>query len=294
MSESKRIELAESFVGTTLAERFDLKRLVGIGGTGAVFEGWHRYMEQRVAVKVLHPDLITDREYVGRFLREVKATCAISHPSIAKVYDAGRTAAGVPYLVSEFLDGAEMAELMELDELSHEDVFEIGVQVLDALAAAHDLGIIHRDVKPDNVFLIPKEGAPPVVKLIDFGVAKRLYAESSVALTEAGTTVGTPDYMSPEQARAEPLDERTDVWSAGAMLFHAFGGTPPFVATNIATLLAMIASKRPMSLGDICPELDAEIVKVIDRALEPDQEKRWPTAREMANALAMVGYAKSR
>ncbi len=282
----------EARVGTVLDGRFELRRLVGIGATGAVYEAFHRYMEQSVALKLLHADLASDREYVRRFLREVKATTAIRHPGIATVYDAGRNSDGLPYLVTELIDGVEMAELMHRGPLAHDDVFEIGVQVLDALAAAHDQGIVHRDVKPDNVFLIKRPSGPPGVKLIDFGIAKRLFSESTVSLTETGKTVGTPDYMSPEQARAEPVDHRTDIWSAGATLFHAFGGSPPFVSKNIAVLLGKIATERPMSLGTLCPELDPEISRVIDRALEPKLDARWQTARDMANALAVVGYAE--
>lgn len=278
-------------VGSVLDGRFELKRLIGVGAAGAVYEAHHRYTERLVAVKVLHAQLLESREHVARFLREVRAMSALNHPNIAALLDAGRSEDDVPYMVTEFLEGSDMADLMDEGALPRAHVFEIGAQLLDGLGAAHKMDIVHRDVKPDNVFLLPRPGQAPQVKLIDFGVAKRLAATSSVALTASGTTVGTPHYMSPEQARGEPVDARSDLWSVGATLYHAFSDEPPFDDQRTHKLLIRIATERPPSLSTRCPRLNPDLIKVIDRALEPNPEKRWQTAKDMANALTLAGYA---
>ncbi len=269
--------------------RYELTRLLGAGASGSVYDATHRYTERRVALKLLHPELNNSREHVGRFLREVRTMSALTHPGVAAILDAGRTPEDVPYLVTEFLEGTDMASSMERGPLEHGQVLDIGVQLLDALAAAHERGIVHRDVKPDNVFLTPR-GEGVQVKLLDFGIAKRLLAHSSTALTAAGTTVGTPHYMSPEQARGELVDHRSDLWSVGALLFHALSGEPPFESRETAQLLGRIATEHPVSLGARSPSLDPDLIRIVDRALEPDRTERWQAAREMANALALTSY----
>ncbi|MBX3185092.1 MAG: serine/threonine protein kinase [Polyangiaceae bacterium] len=283
------ISRARERVGTILDGRYELTRLLGAGASGSVYDATHRYTERRVALKLLHPELNSSREHVGRFLREVRAMSALAHPGVAAILDAGRTLEDVPYLVTEFLEGTDMASSMEQGPLEHCQVLDIGVQLLDALAAAHERGIVHRDVKPDNVFLTPR-GEAVQVKLLDFGIAKRLLAHSSTALTAAGTTVGTPHYMSPEQARGELVDHRSDLWSVGALLFHALSGEPPFESRETACLLSRIATEHPVSLGARCPSLDPDLIRIVNRALEPDRAERWQTAREMANALALTSY----
>ncbi len=285
-------EQARARVGSVIDGRYELTRLLGCGASGSVYDATHRYTERRVAIKLLHPELVKSREHVGRFLREVRSMAALTHPGVAAILDAGRADGDVPYLVTEFLDGSDMADLMDQGPLAHAQVVDIGVQLLDALAAAHALGIVHRDVKPENIFLIPRGDAPPQVKLLDFGVAKRLASASNVNLTASGTTVGTPHYMSPEQARGDLVDQRSDLWSVGALLFHALSGEPPFEDHRVTRLLARIASEAPVSLGSRCPQLDAELVNIIDKALSPDVDKRWLSASAMANALALTGYSQ--
>ena len=285
-------ERANERIGSVVDGRYELTRLLGCGASGSVYDATHRYTERRVAIKLLHSELSESREHVGRFLREVRAMAALTHPGVAAILDAGRTNEDVPYLVTEFLDGSDMADLMEKGPLAHAQVVDIGVQLLDALAAAHELGIVHRDVKPENIFLVPRGNEPPQVKLLDFGVAKRLASASNVNLTASGTTVGTPHYMSPEQARGDLIDHRTDLWSVGALLFHALSGEPPFEDHRIARLLARIASEAPVSLATRCPKLDVELVNIVDKALSPDLEKRWLSASAMANALALTGYSQ--
>lgn len=278
-------------VGSIVDGRYQLTRLLGSGASGAVYDATHRYTDRRVALKLLHPELNESREHVGRFLREVRAMSALTHPGVATILDAGRTEDDVPYLVTEFLEGSDMAQLMDDGPLAQAEVVDIGVQLLDALAAAHALNIVHRDVKPDNVFLVPRGTQTPQVKLLDFGVAKRLNTNSSVHLTAAGTTVGTPHYMSPEQARGDAVDHRSDLWSVGALLFHALSGEPPYDDPRTHRLLVRIATEAPPSLGALCPNVPIEVVQIVDKALETDVEKRWQSAGEMANALALCGYS---
>ncbi|MGE0787268.1 MAG: serine/threonine-protein kinase [Sandaracinaceae bacterium] len=280
-------EFAERRVGEVLDGRYQLVRLLGVGMTGAVYEARHEYTKRKVAVKIMHRQLVTDDTLVARFLREAKSVAKIGHASIVEVYDAGETQDKWPYVALELLVGRSLGEtLRETGKLLATDVIAIGTELLDGLAAAHDAGIVHRDMKPDNVFLMD----PPVggrrVKILDFGVAKNLKSTgSSAVLTRPGAAIGTPSYMSPEQARGAEVDARTDIWSVGALLFHAVAGRPPFVETNVPSLLLKLVTTRAPRLADIVPDAPANLAKAIDGALEPDANQRFPTAKHMARAL---------
>ncbi len=278
----------ERRVGTVIDGKYELRRLLGMGATGSVYEAWHRYTARSVAVKVLHDHMVTNREAVGRFMREVRAASAIGHPVIVAVLDAGVTEeGGPPYMVQELLAGREMEKAMLRGELAVADIVEIGRQLLDGLAAAHAHRIIHRDVKPENVFLLRNDVGALQVKLVDFGVAKAIDSKTvTAALTLPGNTVGTPYYMSPEQARADPVDERTDIWSVGAVLFHAATGRPPFDSRKaLGDLLYKIVMTRAPRIRSVAPSLPDNLAEAVDRALEPDPDARWPSARAMCECL---------
>ncbi len=278
-------EVAKRRIGEVLDGRYELRSLIGIGMTGAVYEAMHRYTHREVAVKVMHQQLVGDDDAVARFLREAKAVAKIGHPAIVGVADAGTTGDNWPYVVLELLRGRSLGTRLADGALPHDEVIAMGLELLDGLGAAHQNGIAHRDIKPDNVFLLDvAEG--PRVKILDFGVAKNLESTgSSAVLTKPGTTVGTPNYMSPEQARGQTIDPRTDLWSAGAVLFHAAAGRPPFVERSVPALLLKVVTTRPPRLDEICPDAPENLKKAIDGALEPDVEQRWPNAGAMADAL---------
>lgn len=285
MTSKSVAEIAQGRIGQLVAERYELQRVLGVGASGAVYEALHRYTHRSVALKAMHPHLTAAPEAVQRFLREARAAAAIGHPAIPQVLDAGTLEDGRPYLVSELLEGRSLDEAIRSGSLSLDDVAAIGVQLCDALAAAHDVQIVHRDVKPENVFLVRESGGLGV-RLLDFGVAKNLQSpDRSTILTKPGTAVGTPTYMAPEQARAQPVDARTDVWGAGAVLFHAATGRTHFQEPSLPMLLMRIVTTRPPRLRELRPDAAEALARAIDGALEPDPAERWPDARAMAAAL---------
>lgn len=278
----------ERRIGTVIDGKYEVRRLVGSGSTGAVYEAWHRYTARAVAVKVLHDHMVANSEAVARFMREARAASAIGHPVIVSVLDAGVTAeGGPPYMVQELLEGAEMEKAMDRGELTISDVMEVGRQLLEGLAAAHARKIIHRDVKPENIFLVRDADRRFQVKLVDFGVAKLMDSKTlSGFLTLPGNTVGTPYYMSPEQCRADPVDARSDLWSVGAVLFHASTGRPPFDTDKaLGDLLYKIVMTRAPRAREARPDMPDNLAEAIDRALEPKPDARWPDAKTMAECL---------
>ncbi len=280
-------EHAKRRVGEVIDGRYALERLLGVGVTGAVYEATHAYTHQRVAVKVMHQQLVTDDNLVARFLREAKSVAKIGHPAIVKVFDAGVTPDQWPYVALELLRGRSLGEhLREVERIPYDDVIALGRDLLAGLAAAHDAGIVHRDLKPDNVFLLetPEDGTR--LKILDFGVAKNLESTgASGVLTRPGATIGTPSYMSPEQARGHAVDARTDLWSAGALLMHAAAGRPPFVEPNVPSLLLKLVTQEPPGLATFCPDAPPALLAAVDGALTPDPNRRFPTANLMARAL---------
>jgi serine/threonine-protein kinase len=278
-------EQARRRIGDVLDARYELRGVLGMGMTGAVYEAWHLYLNRPVAVKVMHQQLVSDDNAVARFLREAKAVAKLGHPAIVEVLDAGETADRWPFVVLELLRGRSLGAALADGALPFDDVVALGIDLLSGLAAAHDAGIVHRDIKPDNVFLLDPP-APSRVKILDFGVAKNLDpGGASAVLTKPGATLGTPSYMRPEQARAEPIDPRTDLWSAGSVLFHAAAGRPPFVENSVPAMLLKLVTQRPPALASVCPDAPASLARAVDGALEPNVAARWQSAREMADAL---------
>ncbi len=277
-------EQAQRRIGEVLDGRYELRALLGVGMTGAVYEAVHRYTRHEVAVKMMHQQLVGNDDAVVRFLREAKAAAKIGHPAIVEVKDAGITQDHWPYVVLELLRGRSLGSRIAEGPLPFDDVVAIGLDLLDGLAAAHANGIVHRDIKPDNVLLLEDPSATRV-KILDFGVAKHLDSSgTSAVLTQPGTTVGTPSYMSPEQARGLPIDPRTDLWSAGAVLFAATTGRPPFTDRSVPALLLKLVTQHPPSIASLAPEAPANLVRAVDGALEPIEE-RWTSAEAMAGAL---------
>jgi len=278
-------------VGTVLGGRYRVVRLIGRGGMGSVYEAVQIDLERPVAVKVLNPELAGDAEGIRRFQREAKAAAALAHPSIVQVTDF-RAEPAPAYLVMDLLRGQSLAgRIKERGRLPADRVAHIGMQVLDALEVAHDLGIVHRDIKPDNVFLTQAAGSEDVVKVLDFGVAKLMLPETrdpalaSTALTALGAVVGTPEYMAPEQARGRDVDRRTDLYALGASLYHALSGRVPFSAPSVNALLFAIVEDAPLSLASLRGDLDPGLVAVIDRAMQKRPDDRYQSAAEFREAL---------
>jgi eukaryotic-like serine/threonine-protein kinase len=233
----------ERLVGTTLAERYRLLSIVGHGAMGVVFRAHQLGVDREVAIKVLHPRLALDLEAVKRFEKEAKAISALRHPNTLRLYDCERTSAGEVFIVTELLTGRPLSELLEqAGHLGPKRATAIVDQICRSLGEAHAAGIVHRDLKPENVFL-DRVGGEEVVKVLDFGIAKMINPQAT-----ASTTVGikgTPRYMSPEQANSEVVDERSDIYSVGVMLYEMIAGRPPFDNKSIMALLHAHIYEQP-------------------------------------------------
>jgi TolB-like protein/tRNA A-37 threonylcarbamoyl transferase component Bud32/Tfp pilus assembly protein PilF len=273
-------------IGETISHYRILSKLGG-GGMGVVYEAEDLNLGRRVAIKFLPEDLASRPEALERFQREARAASALNHPNICTVHDLGRHG-NRPFLVMECLEGETLEQVLDRQPLSSERVVELGTQIADALEAAHGKGIVHRDIKPANLFITDRGDA----KVLDFGLAK-LRSEpgeldsampteqAEASLTTAGSTMGTVAYMSPEQARGEELDGRTDLFSLGVVLYEMATGGPPFQGTTPAVVFSEILGKEPSAPRQINPAIPPPLEAVISRTLEKDRELRYQSAADL-------------
>jgi serine/threonine-protein kinase len=271
--------------GDVLGGKYRLVERIGEGGMGTVWLARNEDLGSEVAVKLLHKILVGDASSIARFRNEARAAARIDHPSICSVIDMGEHD-GAPFLVMERLRGESLADALARGPLPSRAAVEILVDVLEALEAAHAEGILHRDLKPENVFLV-HAGERGVVKILDFGVAKFIGDDAErVRLTRTGALVGTPAYMSPEQARGlEDVDERSDVWAAGVLLYEMLSGRLPHEAPNCNAMLVAIATRPPRPLAEVVPGVDPALAAVVAQALALDPRERYASARAMADDL---------
>ena len=282
----------DELVGQTVGGRYLIRRMIGQGGMGVVYEAHHVRLDKRVAIKFLLPRYAQDAEAVARFHNEARTASAIGHENIIDVTDIGDTEDGRSYIVMEYLDGCDLAEaLTSAGPMDPERAVHIISQVLRGLSAAHEKNILHRDMKPENVFLTTRnhtgKDEPDFVKIMDFGISKVIAAhDSKVRLTATGTVVGTPVYMAPEQAQADPnIDQRLDLYAVGVMLFELLTGRPPFMAASYLALVTQHLHEQAPALRSIRPELPASLEVITHRALQKLPENRFNTAAEFCAAL---------
>ena len=282
----------EALVGKTIAGRYILRGLLGHGGMGAVYEAEHVGLGKRAAIKFVDPEFATDQKVVARFAREARAMSAVESAHIVTVFDAG-TEDGRPYLVMELLRGEDLGQrLRRLTRIPLGEAMHVIAQVLKGLARAHAAGIVHRDLKPDNVFLVKHDTDPLFAKIVDFGISKierPRDTTSPLALTGRGTVLGTPFYMSPEQAQASPdVDRRTDLYSVGAILFECLTGRPPHTGESYEQVILSICMRDAPEVWTIEPSVPAPVSAFVARALARDRNKRFATAEAMLAALHEV------
>ncbi|MCU1228661.1 MAG: serine/threonine protein kinase [Acidobacteria bacterium] len=259
---------------------FRLLRLLGSGGMGEVWLAEDTRLLRMVAIKILPQEFAANTEARARLVREAQIAARLNHPSIATVH-AIEEHAGCLYLAMEFVDGKPLGAAIRSRDLSDYDIVRIARDIAGALAEAHAQGIIHRDIKPDNVMI-----AGHRVKVLDFGIAKQTgEAARGQFQTEAGMVIGTLEYMSPEQALGKPIDARTDIFSLGVMLYQALGATLPFHGTTGTELLLAICRDEPTPFASVRPDLPKELATIIARCLEKDRERRFNSAAELATAL---------
>ncbi len=278
-------------IGTVLAGRYQLSRVLGTGGMGAVYEAKHTTTGKRVAIKLLAPHLSKDLKLVARFRREAMAASRLEHENCVQIDDFGEDGGGIFYIAMELIEGRGLGdELRQSGPMPPARVARIGVQLLKALDAAHVGGVLHRDLKPQNVMLTNKPGRTDIVKVVDFGIAKITSNDpgDQAALTIPGTIFGTPEYMSPEQARGETLDARSDIYSASVVLWHMLLGRSPFRGTSVRdTLLKVFAEDAPSPTAERPGlALPPGFEDVLRRGLAKNRDHRWPDAAAYAEALA--------
>ena len=278
-------------LGSVLDGRYRIDTVIGTGGMGRVYKGEHTGIGRAVAIKVLHTDLSRNREAAQRFQREALASGRLDHPNIVGVSDFGVLDDGSCYLVMEALEGEPVGKRLERDKrIPWQEALEILRGVLHGLKHAHDKGVVHRDIKPDNIFLAVKDGET-IVKILDFGIAKlRAGSGDDPASTRAGLTVGTPAYLSPEQAVGGEIKPQSDLYSASIVLFEMITGRPPFVEKEPLAMLGAHVSRTPPKLADIVPDvqLPANLEEVLARGLAKASAERYTTAIDYIGAIDAV------
>ena len=277
---------ADELVGTTLADTYVVERIIGEGGMGRVYQARHTRIGAKLfAVKTLHPEYARQPEILARFQREAEAAAAINSEYVLGVYDVDRTQDGRPFMVAEFLEGAELGAYLDAQG-KLEPAFAVRVvrQVCKALAAAHAIGVVHRDVKPENVFLTGEAGAP-VAKVIDFGIS-RLDDKAGGNLTRTGMILGTPAYMAPEQARGDRVDHRADIYAVGGILYRALTGRLPFDRDDPSATVVAVLTEEPMAPRSIEPRIPEALELVIQTAMAKNPDSRYQHIEDLDAALA--------
>ncbi len=282
--------LDETVISQTLGGKYRLNRLLGDGGMGTVYEAEHLLLGTRVAIKVLHPELVRRAGLVERFLQEARVSAQIKSSHVVQVLDVDQTVDGIAYIVMELLEGEPLSQVLDRESrLEPNKACEYTRQILEALEAAHALSVVHRDLKPENVFVTIVAGKP-VLKLIDFGIAKLRRTEAGAKnLTVAGMLMGTAEYMAPEQAySADRADARSDIYAVGVMLFEMLSGTRPVVGDDARLIAIRIEKGDVTPLIKVAPFVKPELAGLVHRALAARPEMRFSNATEMRLALESV------
>ncbi len=282
----------KSLIGTVLGGSYEIECELGGGGMGAVYQARHLRTGRAYAIKVLLSSLSTDPEALGRFRREAETVGRLGHAGIVGIHDFDREDDGTTFIVMDYLEGEDLEQrLSRTGGLPWSVAFGIFVEVSEALSAAHEIGIIHRDLKPANIFLAKLPGAIDRAVILDFGLAKVMNPEPAMTqLTQTGMVMGTPQYMSPEQANGHGVDHRTDLYAMACVLFQMLTGDPPFNAMDMPSIFAMIMTETPPAVSQHCQSpIPVGLDEVLARALSKDPAERFNSARDMLEAMRALG-----
>ncbi|MDD9944452.1 MAG: protein kinase [Myxococcales bacterium] len=275
--------------GTVVGDRYRVGRLIGRGGMGAVYEGVHVGLGRRVAIKTAAPERCSDDRSADRLVREARAAAAIEHPGIVQVFDLVYES-GIAFVVMECLEGEELAERIERDGPVEPDfAIRLGLELCDAVGAAHAHGVLHRDLKPRNIFLLREQRSERLSKILDFGIARLMEPSATELQTRSDHVVGTPVYMAPERLAGERvLDARVDVYAIGVILYEMLAGEPPFRAANYPELVLRITTETPRPLDSHRPELPRPLCQAVAQAMEKRPEGRFASVQALGRALREV------
>jgi len=259
--------------------RYQIKREIGKGAMGVVYQAYDPQIDRLIALKVLRPDRVTNEDFVSRFFKEAKAIGRLSHPNIVTVYDVGQDQ-GTVFIAMEFLEGKPLHKVIQEAKPDIETIVDFGIQVACALDYAHQRGIIHRDIKPGNIIVQPDNK----LKLTDFGIA-RIEDSTATQQTRVGEILGSPAYMSPEQVMGRPVDGRSDLYSLGIVLYEMCSGKRPFQGDNLAVIFRAITQDTPTELPTIDPAIPQALSQAIMKCLSKQPEERFQTGNQLADAL---------
>jgi len=274
-------------IGEVLAGKYKVENVLGVGGMGVVVAARHMQLEQRVALKFLRPEAMQSKEAVERFLREARNAVRLRSEHVAKVTDVGTLDSGAPYMVMEFLDGADLSQIVQATgSITIEEAVYFVLQACEAIAEAHSLGIIHRDLKPQNLFVTRRVDGKPLVKVLDFGISKTLDTQSGLSLTRTSSIMGSPLYMSPEQMRSSKnVDQRADIWALGVILYELLTGHVPFEAESVPELCLKVVQDEPTPPKSERPQIPEGLNAVVLKCLEKTSSNRFSNVAELAAAL---------
>jgi eukaryotic-like serine/threonine-protein kinase len=277
----------DPLIGTVMDGRYRIEQRIGEGGMGVVYKATHVMLSKPFALKVIRGDqAAADASIVERFMREARAASAIGHPNIVNINDFGETSDGSAYLAMEYLEGMTLAQAMQSEPIAFARALAIFIQIADALEAAHAQGIVHRDLKPENIFLMRQGKQLDFVKVLDFGIAK--VKNAAAKLTRTGLVIGTPHYMSPEQAAGQPVDHRTDIYSLGVIMYQVLAGELPFAAESVMALMTMHMFDPAPSLREGGHAVPSALDAIVGRCLQKKPELRHGSMRELEADLRRV------
>jgi serine/threonine protein kinase len=283
----------DPLLGMLIEGRYKVSSIIGQGSAGTVYLAVQELIGREVAIKVLHDHLVSDEEFIKRFTQEAKASSRLSHPNIITIYDFGVLQKGNrPYIAMDLLRGTTLSNLItECHHLSVDEVLPICKQVCGALAEAHRQGVVHRDVKPENIVLVERSGQKLFPIVVDFGIARLLQEDASLGrITRSGTVCGSPTYMSPEQCMSSKVDQRSDIYSLGIVIYEMLTGIVPFESDELVKVMAMHLSQLPVSINAVNPELHFpdRLEAVVARALTKNPDQRYQSMEEFGLALDSV------